>query len=143
MRTKKRKTTAWSVAAVLFCLVLVTAHFTSGMYARFVTKAENKDRGNAAEFDVQASPTKATVIAGEEGYQIELKNYSDVRVSYEAVIQFDDSADTARFEPLPTFTGTLEPGTEKTTDSFVFQLIGTDGTGSAPFTVTVTFTQID
>ena len=128
---------------MLLCLVLVTAHFTSGMYARYVTRAQGSDRGHAAEFDVQATQNKTQVVAGEDGYQITITNDSKVAVSYEAVIRFDNSADEARFEPVQPITGTLAPGAEETSAPIVFALLDADGTGTAPFTVTVTFTQID
>ena len=143
MRRKKKAPPALSAAAVLLCLILVTAHFTAGMYARYVTRTQGSDSGHAAEFNVSATPAEATVVAGKDGYQIELKNTSDVPVSYKAVVQFDDASDAERFGPLPTFTGTLEPGAVKKTEPLVFELTGYDGTGEAPFTVTVTFTQVD
>ena len=143
MRTKKKLPSALSIAAVLLCLVLVTAHFTSGMYARFVTSAGANGNGRAAEFDVSATQNLAEVKASEDGYQITFTNNSNVPVTYEAVIRFDDDADAARFSALPPITGELEPGKTVTTEPFTFEFVGTDGSGEAPFSVIVTFTQID
>ena len=143
MRTKKKMPAALSAAIVLLCLVLLSAHFTSGMYARYTTRAQGSDKGSAADFNVLAESNFVEVKAGEDGYQITLTNKSNVSVSYKAVIQFVDSEDADRFAEPPVFTGELEPGGDVKTDPFMFQLTGKDGSGEAPFTVTVTFTQID
>ena len=143
MKKNLKRPAALHIAAVLFCLVLVTAHFTAGMYARYVTRAKGSDSAQTARFSVMATQNKAEIVAGEDGYQITVKNDSTVSVSYEAVIQFDNSADADRFESVPAFTGTLEPGQETTSNPFVLVLKDADGTGTAHFTVTVTFTQIN
>lgn len=147
MRTKKIFPSALSVAAVLLCLVLVTAHFTSGMYARFVTRAQGSDRSHAAEFDVSATPDYAEVNAGENGYEIKVKNSSNFSVDYVVNITFDEEKDVGRFSiDSAALSGVLTAnGTDGSTATIpvTFVLQDDKGDGTAPFTVTVSFTQID
>lgn len=43
-----------TAAIVLFCLVLITTHFTSGFMARYTTKSSGTDRARVAAFAVEA-----------------------------------------------------------------------------------------
>ena len=147
MRTKKKKTTALSVAAVLFCLVLVTAHFTSGMYARYTTRANDNDRGHMAAFAVKAEPVQVEPVSitagGEATYQIKVTNSGEVAVHYVATVNINDEADDVSVKSGEVLEGYLAPGKNEIRN-VVFVLTGTPrGDGSAPFTVTVDFTQIN
>ena len=148
MRTKKKFPAALSVAAVLLCLVLVSAHFTSGMYARYTTRTKGSDLGHPAAFSVKAEAVQAGPVSisanGESTYQVKVTNDSEVAVHYVAKVTFTGSSDGVTLKDT-VLTGDLAPRTSETRD-VVFQLPGNpsaDGDGTVPFTVTVDFTQID
>ena len=43
------------IAAVLFCLVLISTHMMSGLYARYVAKDSSSDEARVAKFQVDAA----------------------------------------------------------------------------------------
>jgi hypothetical protein len=167
-----------SVAGVLLCLVLLSTHFTSGMYARYVTRASGGDSAHLAGFRVGASgdekqPVK--IVAGQEPgvYQITVTNTGETAAFFQADVMIDkafedkviaeladaDKPEEGREAQQMSFRGELAPGATKTLDvSFdITKLTGeaeSDGldfsntetngeNGEIPFTVTVTFTQVD
>ena len=170
---KQRKTTglALGAACVLFCLVLISTHFTSGLYAKYVVNAGGKDGGRAASFHVDASMNST----GEAGsYGLSFTNDSESAVSYSITVQskqagmfasvtLGSKTETPDQNGVVTFSnvGALSPGgvgaaaltlivdptfpnpdivpgapdfSNDTVDSAETEL---------PFTVTVTFVQID
>ena len=116
MKAKKKIPLSLSAAAVLLSLVLISAHFTSGMYARYVASASGSDSGRLAGFRVAAkaeSETPVTITAGEREneYQVLISNPGEVAVSYEASVSFEEGLTD---QPKVTITreGYAEPGTE-------------------------------
>ena len=68
MKAKKKIPLSLSAAAVLLSLVLISAHFTSGMYARYAASTSGSDFSRTALFRVSAkaeSETPVTITAGE------------------------------------------------------------------------------
>ncbi len=135
------------VALVLLCLVLVTAHFTTGMYARYTTRSGGNDESRIARFKVSASDgglVEITPDATSGTYTFTLSNPGEVTVRYKAEVVFDNSADADRFTTVSPMelTGEIAPrsSVEK---SIGFDMSGRTGQGEIPFTVVVTFTQVD
>ena len=166
MKTKKR-TRILSAAAVLLCLVLVSSYFSSGMLARYVTRSGDDDFSHIAALRVSAVTEEKEAADFTRTYEVTLTNDSDVAVYYEAspVLTLPEGTTgtpkiTVDGEALTddVLSGELAPGGEKTV-TLVLDLTGvelgadkfetfsnTDVSGAAadlPFTVTVTFTQID
>lgn len=105
MKTKKKIPVSLSVASVLLCLVLLSAHFTSGMYARYVTRASGGDASRIAVFAVSAEGNKeaVTITAGQNSedqqsvYFVTVKNGSEVAVSFEAKLVFPGLEDAPEY----------------------------------------------
>lgn len=106
MKTKRRSNVPLRVALVLLCLVLITAHFTSGMYARYVTRAKGADQSGTAVFTVRAEAGETdedgailpvSIVAdgtdenGMAKYVLRLSNPGQTAVRYEATVLFKDS----------------------------------------------------
>lgn len=150
MRKRKGMPTVLSVALVLLCLVLVTAHFTTGMYARYTTRSKGDDTGRVASFKVSASsdqngPVSIEAVGNRQGvYSLKLNNPGDVTVRYTANVVFDKSDDAGLFEPIEPLTGEIAPKGNVTRE-ITFDMSGYlgGGAGNVPFTVVVTFAQVD
>ena len=82
------------LACLLFVLVMITTYMTSGLYARYTTKATDSDSARVAKFDVDitgdvkdldvvASKDKNTGI-----YEIKITNNSEVVVKYKTKLEF-------------------------------------------------------
>ena len=170
MKETKKPNFAIRAACVLLCLVLISVHFSTGLYARYVSRASGSDRGRAAAFGVSAELTPA-----EEGYTIELSNPSEVAVRYSVTFRAQNAGSFSEVklgtgEPTPlgpdgsvTFVnvGTLAPNGSGSlamiptavpgagSDSADAALLdfSNDSTASLeetlPFTVTVSYEQID
>ena len=166
---KQRKTTglALGAACVLFCLVLISSHIASGLLAKYVVNVPGSDSGRGAAFRVNAAMT------GEDGiYGLTFTNDAETAVSYSVKVQPKDpgmfsaitlgsltaAADATGAVVFPDV-GTLAPGAVGTAaltllvnpayaDPDATEEPGLSGGTSAaetelPFTVTVTFVQID
>lgn len=73
------------IAAVLFCLVVVSTYLMSGLFARYVSNGNGGDSARVAGFNVvmSSSDVKSEVTALEPGtITISLANQSEVAVSY-------------------------------------------------------------
>ena len=170
MKRKNRVSKILSVAGVLLCLVMVTSYFSSGMLARYVTRANGDDTARIAALKVSAETVEKTdaATAFTRTYEVTLKNDSDVAVRYEAspVLELPEGTNeapkiTVDDEALAAdgvLSGELAPGGNKqvtlTLDLTGLEL-GADAfatfdnndisgwAGKLSFTVTVVFTQID
>ena len=148
MMRKKSMPTTLSVALVLLCMVLVTAHFTTGMYARYTTKSRGDDSGRIASFKVSATSAQTgpvTIGASKEGtYTLTVTNPGETAVRYKAEVKFASADDAAKFGEIAPLTGTLAPGGANETKTLTLKMSeSVTGAGTVPFTVVVTFTQID
>ena len=147
MRKRKGMPTVLSAALVLLCLVLVTAHFTTGMYARYTTRSKGDDSGRVASFNVSATSGQTgpvTIGASKDGtYTLTVKNPGETAVRYKAEVKFASADDAAKFDTVDPLTGTLAPGTDETRTLTLTMKDSVTGTGEVDFTVVVTFTQID
>ena len=176
-KPKRKIPVPLSVAGVLLSLVLLSTHFTSGMYARYVTHAMGGDSAQIAVFRVgaEADENPVRIVSGEEPgtYRILVTNTGKTAASFQAEVTIDKAFEGKVFAELAdadepeedresqkmSFRGELAPGASKTLDiSFdigaVIEAAESDGldfsnaetngeNGEIPFTVTVTFTQVD
>ena len=170
MKQRKKTGLALGAACVLLCLVLISAHFASGMYAKYIVNTRGKNVARGSSFRVAAEMT------GDAGsYGLTFTNDAETAVSYSVKVQplapgmFSAISLDGGAAPTPDENGavifpnagTLAPGA---TGSAALTLIvdptwvdpdagsdapdfSNDVTASAetelPFTVTVTFEQID
>lgn len=169
MTTKRRIPVSVILAAVVLCLVLVSAHILSGMFARYIAKAEHNEGAGTAGFAVSAEgPTEnpITIInngtdeSGKAEYTVKVKNDSETAVRYEAEVVFENAEDASKFDDDLNFSGDLDPGEEAehtlvldmsayfaTEANDKYSTFSNDDmsgdSGKAPFTVPVKFTQIN
>lgn len=170
MKQRKKTGLALGAACALLCLVLISAHFASGLYAKYVVHAPGSDKSRSASFRVNAAMT------GEGGaYGLDFTNDSETAVSYSVRVQpqapgmfsaislggVSAAAPDENGAVIFSNVGTLAPGA---VGSAALTLIvnpayvdpdaasaqpdfSNDSTDSAetelPFTVTVTFEQLD
>ena len=172
MKSKNRPNFFLCAALVLLCLVLISTHFTSGLYARYTTKVQGSDNAGIAAFRVSAELSEGSE---QSAFTVDLYNKSEVAVSYSLEVTLTDAAyadmisgvelnevtksfvnGKALFENV----GVLAPGTQTASEVLLFhlneQFTGTsDSTPdqsnqqtenaqyTAPFTVRAVFTQVD
>lgn len=84
------------VALILLCLVMISIHLMSGMYARYTTKGSGGDDARVAKFNVVVTGVSAdsiVVYSETEGdvYSIRVENRSEVAVSYDISVKFETS----------------------------------------------------
>ena len=85
MKAAKKPNLALMAAGVLLCLVLISSHFTSGLYARFITRAQGSDHARIASFRVDAE-----MESQDSKYTIKLKNDSETAVSYSLTVKLEE-----------------------------------------------------
>jgi len=92
MKHKMRVNIPMCLAGVLFCLTLISIHFTSGLYAKYITKTGSEDSARVAQFDVteECSLLSKDVVfeirPGTSEYQIAVNNKSEVAIDYKVSI---------------------------------------------------------
>lgn len=173
MNKERRTPIPVIIAFALFSAVLISSHFMSGMFARYIAEGSGEDTVRVAAFGVEATADEISPVTitadgtddnGKAEYTVTVRNTGEVAVSYEATVEFtgdDAQTNAALFDPSGdklTFTGDLEVGAEAQqtvtldmSESFEandkWSTLSNDdisgGSGKAPFTVTVTFRQID
>lgn len=79
------------IALVLLCLVLLSTHFTGGLYARYRSTADGSDSARVAKFDVRVTGDKQSVLVSTEGTTqnqlvISIVNQSEVAVKYDITV---------------------------------------------------------
>lgn len=86
---KKHNIALW-IAAVLFCLVLISTSMNSGIAAKFRTAARGNDRARIAAFSVDAKLIPDN--SDPNLHKINFSNDSEVPVSYSIEISLADQA---------------------------------------------------
>ena len=88
-------------AAVLFCLLMLSVHLLSGLFARYVSKGQGVDSARVAKFDVGVTSVANNVeieygvSPGDEGaYVVNIANRSEVAVTYDIKVVVDKPADS-------------------------------------------------
>lgn len=152
-------------AGVLLCLTLFSAHFTSGLYAKYTATATGSDSARVAKFEVNFTKenpldTPPVVITSSEvtdnAFEFNIDNQSEVAVSYTLALTQGIPGVTATFDQT---SGTLAVG-EGATHTVTFAVTNwpdfINGEGAVSelrsgdaltkdynFTITVNITQID
>ena len=128
MNSKRRVPIPMIAAVLLLCLVMISIHMTSGMFARYSVSANDEYTVQVAEFSVSAEAdedqpvlivTDGTDDSGKAQYAVKVKNPGETAVHYVAVLNFTgDEADdnTEKFDNSNeqlTFSGDLDPDSEQ------------------------------
>ncbi len=136
-----------SLAAVLLCLILLSAHYTTGMYARYTTRAYGNDKAREASFQVSAEGQTSPVEIGTDGkgtFSVTIHNDSDVAVRYVAKVVSSDSKADEVLQNITIPSDVLQPHTVSAPVEIHMDMMNYDGNlTDIPFDVIVTFTQID
>ena len=146
MKTKYCGNIMMRVAAVLFCLVLISTHFMSGLYARYISRGEGEDDARVAKFEVSsewAGTVNIDVTKTTEGnFTFKVNNLSEVAISYDLVLTFENDFPTYLSAEIGTKTGTVDvdgktvtfekleslpSATEGATNTLLFTVTNVDG----------------
>ena len=166
MKTKRKIPISLAAALVLLCLVLVSAHFTTGMYARYASNSERSAGASAAKLQVlveeagnssgASTSSSVSLTAGEAAqYTIKIRNPGQTAVKYTTQVVFEEES-ASLFKQPDSLTGTLAPG-ENREETISLELkdpeagngldfdndVLANENGEIPFEVLVTFVQID
>lgn len=86
-------------ALILLLLTMVTTHFTSGLYARYVSHVTATDSARVAKFDVKGTlsgDVKVDCKSNEGGtFTISVQNQSEVSIGYDVDVVFKESLQEA------------------------------------------------
>ena len=162
MKENRKPNIFLRVALVLLCLVLLSTHFTAGLYARFTTRSSGKDHGRLASFSVKAEnlvvsdgpivfddAADAPVVSG----SFRVSNPGETAVSYSVAIKLgdedvtsactfpDDSNGAGWLAPKAAETKLFELDFSKLDDTVDLSLNESDG--KLPLQVVVNFTQVN
>ena len=143
------------VALILLCLVMISIHLMSGMYARYTTKGSGGDDARVAKFEVEITGDSNAVAVDcakitDNAYSITISNTSEVAVRYTLKATWDNAAVTGTFSET---SGTLVAlnGTDTHTLTFTVNdwsaitqsMSGDSGEITLNFTVTIDVVQVD
>lgn len=159
------------VAAVLVCLVLVSVHLMSGMYAKYSTTGSSSDEARVAKLDVdvegEVNGLSIDATTGADGnYVVTVKNNSEVTVRYDIIVTLKQKVpgvvvklgdETLTTEDYESFTisdvGELAPNAAQVSHTLTFALDswdsvtasmeGEEDTVDLGFSVTVRVVQVD
>lgn len=175
MHGKKKTTTGpllLRIALILLCMTLFSTSMLSGLYAKYIAKNNGEDSARVAKFDVEAAGLSGDItvdasIGQTNGeYKFTVTNKSEVAVSYDLVVTFDQALPDGVSLTLQgyglsisegnTFTfskiASLAPGMVGTEHTLTFQLdlnafteevSGESVSKTVSFTATIRCTQID
>ena len=145
------------IALILLCLVMISVHMMSGMYARYTTSGTGSDDARVAKFDVKVNGSDDVTIdckVGEDGtYEITVNNESEAAVSYK--ISVSHGAVDGVSSSLNNNSGVLAPGTTTQAKDHVLTFTvdwakftadvenAASKTVSFKFTVTIDVVQVD
>lgn len=154
------------LALISFCLVLLSAHLMSGLFAKYSTTASGSDSARVAKFDVQVQGVDPNAInvtctnySGDTGScTFTVTNKSEVAVEYDVVLAYSEAsyltpsfaeAGVQRTDPdtstirFSSDNWKLAPGTNSNTHTLAFTVdwdkFTSDATGSSK-SVTVNYT---
>lgn len=145
-------------AGVLLCLTLFSAHFTSGLYAKYTATATGSDSARVAKFEVDVSGQDLADITCTQSdtdsgtYTITIENTSEVAVRYELSLKDPASLPTGVTYVFSPVSGNISVGGGTTTSNLVFTVdwakftadnTGDSATETLNFTVNVHIEQID
>ena len=135
-----------SAAAILLCLVLITSHFTSGLYAKYTAEASGSGSARVASFVIETdldrvrlgtSEAPTLLLGGEDEVQSAelpffIANGSEVTVGYSITVDFKDAA-LPDYMTVTLFDGAhdITPDESEGNRRFVFTDVGTMGAGNS------------
>lgn len=136
----------FTIAVVLLCLLTFSVYLTSGMLARYTTRASFSDSARVAKFTVGATGSTGTMafeykngaFVPKQGstnqYTLTVSNASEVAVRYNVVV-----------ENLPAYVKATVSGTEYTVsgNSITIPTTGDLAAGSTSAEMTITFSITD
>lgn len=130
------------LAAILLCLVLITTHLTSGLYAKYTSRASAHDSASVALWKVGATGGKPALTIDcstsdlDDAYKFKVTNNSEVSVRYNIIVVFTEALDSGITLKLD------ETKTPATNDrkAFVFTNVGQLISGNISKEHTLTFT---
>lgn len=145
------------LTAVLVCLVLVSFHLMTGLYARYSSTATGSDSARVAKFDVDVSGAleKSDIVctampSGNSTYTVTIKNQSEVAVHYQLSVEItgnstgvNHSFSEASGDLAVGATGDSELTFTVNWNDFTAGKTGSKAEVTLDFTVTVNVTQID
>lgn len=148
------------IAAALLCLVLLSTHLMSGLYAKYTSKGTGTDSARVAAFDVNVTGAAGSlaVTCTDSGtttgsYTVTVENQSEVAVSYTLSVTVTGDGAAAVVGVFDSTTGTLEAGTDSNVHTLTFSISdwslftkddkGNEVTRTLNFTVTVDAVQVD
>ena len=150
-KQKSRKAVPYNIpmtmACVLFCLTLLTTHFTGGLYARYVATDSAADAARVAKFNVGhelkngdgtlVADLTMQIVPGVYEYSLDIINNSEVDVN--CTISVENTTDNL---PL-VFAVYKKDGTEpvSATDMFAVSADVEANSGKNTYIVAVTFPQ--
>lgn len=146
-------------ALILLCLVLVSSHLTSGLYARYTSSSTGSDSARVAKFEVETSGANENISvtadtdSSQNGttYTITIENKSEVAVSYKLTPVLGDSP-AGVTATLDSNTGELAAGAAPVTHTLTLSVdwaaftqgqTGANVSKDISFTVNIHFEQID
>ena len=160
------------IALILLCMTLFSTSMLSGLYAKYIAKNNGEDSARVAKFNVEAAGLSGDItvdasIGQTNGeYKFTVTNKSEVAVSYDLVVTFDQAlpdgvsltlqgyglsitdGNTVTFSKI----ASLAPGMVGTEHTLTFQLdlnafteevSGESVSKTVSFTATIRCTQID
>ncbi len=98
MSKKRRHNIPLLLAVILLILTLLSLRLTGGLFARYRSMSASSDEARVAKFDVDSKISDDVTIdckTGDNGtYTVTVTNNSEVAVSYEIVVKFNEAIDT-------------------------------------------------
>ena len=149
--TKKtfKLNTMLKLAGILLCLVLVTIHLASNLYAKYTSSDSGSDSARVAAWDVEASGTNASNVKIDlataatdnstvsNTYKVTVTNKSEVASNYDIIVVFDKALSD---EITLKLDGGAKTATTTDDKEFVFSNVGQLGVGNTSATHTLSFT---
>lgn len=146
----------FKLVAVLLCLVLVTTHLSSKLYAKYTSRASGSDSARVAVWNVDASSNGSNLVINcadasavdqvmTDTYGLTVTNDSEVAVSYDLIVVFNQAL--ADEITLTLDNNAIAATTTTDNKTFVFSNVGQLGVGSTSkdhtLTFSVTYNDID
>lgn len=143
------------VAAVLVCLIFVTVHLMSGLFAKYTTSGNAPDSARVAKFDVNVSGEASnhvsisTLTATDNVYTFTVTNNSEVSVRYGCSASVSSAGVQSVFAPD---SGYLVPGDTATVtltfsvsdwDAVTESMTDDEPTVTFDFSVSIVVEQVD
>ena len=146
MKEKRKPNIFLRAALVLLCMVLLSTHFTAGLYARYTTSAKGSDQSRLASFSVKAEQLSVETYQNVAACSFHVANPGETAVRYSCIIKIDgnDCTSVCMFTQ-GSGSGVLFPNNQTVLQFNVdlTQISTLSPNPEHPIEISVTFTQID